>query len=104
MAQSTQKDIGNKTGFRLRLGVVLMLLWFLPFWLLSPYIASLIDPADEESLTFTVTVVIMTVQTVIGLFGAYLAGKETAGIIRNTPRKQMFKTVWRIFRYGNRSG
>lgn len=104
MALMAQNNSGNKTGFRLRLGVVMLLLWFLPFWMLSPYIASLINPADEESLTFIVTVVIMTVQTIIGLFGAYLAGKETAGIIRNTPRKQMFKTVWQIFRYGNRSG
>ncbi|MHB8792141.1 MAG: hypothetical protein ACYC6O_02200 [Thermoleophilia bacterium] len=95
---------GNKTGFRLRLGVLLLLMWFLPFWLLSPYIASLIDPADEESLTFTITVVIMTVQTLIGLVGAYLAGKETAGIIRNTPRKHMLATAWRIFRHGNSPG
>ncbi|MBI5871286.1 MAG: hypothetical protein HZB44_10115 [Actinobacteria bacterium] len=79
----------------------MLLLWFLPFWLLSPYIASLINPSNEESLTAVVTVVIMTVQTIIGLFGAYLAGKETAGIIRNTPRKQVLKTVWSIFRYGN---
>lgn len=39
---------GNKTGLKLRLGVILLLLWFLPFWLLSPYIASLIDPADGK--------------------------------------------------------
>lgn len=79
----------------------MLLLWFLPFWLLSPYIASLISPDDEASLTGVITVIIMAVQTVIGLFGAYLAGRETAGVIRNTPRKQVFKTVWRIFRYGN---
>ncbi|MDO8735647.1 MAG: hypothetical protein Q7K29_00990 [Thermoleophilia bacterium] len=80
---------------------MMLMLWFLPFWLLSPYIASLINPSNEESLTAVVTVVIMTIQTIIGLFGAYLAGKETAGIIKNTPRKHVFKTVWRIFRYGN---
>lgn len=90
-----------KSSLRLRIGVIMLLLWFLPFWLLSPYIASLINPSNEESLTAVVTVVIMTVQTIIGLFGAYLAGKETAGIIRNTPRKQVLKTVWSIFRYGN---
>lgn len=93
---------GSKTGFRLRLGVILLLLWFLPFWLLSPYIASLIDPADEESLTFTITVVIMAVQTLIGLIGAYLAGKETAVLIRTTPRRKLAGTVWQLLRHGKR--
>lgn len=93
----------GRSSLRLRIGVVMLLLWFLPFWLLSPYIASLIDPSKEESLTGVVTMIIMTTQTIIGLFGAFLAGKETAGIIRNTPRKRVFKTVWRIFRYGNSS-
>ena len=79
----------------------MLMLWFLPFWLLAPYIARIINPDDEGHLTAVVTAVIMIVQTIIGLAGAFLAGKETARVIKSTPRKQVPKTVWRIFRYGN---
>lgn len=98
----TQLD--NRSVFRLRLGVVLILLWMLPFWLLGPYIASSMDSGDGEPSAARVTTIIMIVQTVIGLVGAYVAGKETARVIKGTPRKKIPKMFWRIVRHGEITG
>ncbi|MFA6001620.1 MAG: hypothetical protein WC828_05840 [Thermoleophilia bacterium] len=103
MKNISKNNSVSKSSLRLRIGVVMILLWLLPFWWLSPFIASIISPDNEDSSTFVVTVIIMTVQTIIGLAGVYLAGKETAQIIKKAPKKRILKTVWQIFLHGNPS-
>ena len=100
----SQEISNDKSIIRLRIGVVLILLWMLPFWLLGPRIASNVNTSDVESLTVVITAIIMIVQTVLGLAGVYLAGKETARIIKKTPKKRLLKTIWQILRHGNSAG
>lgn len=75
--------------FRLRIGVALIFLWWLPFWALSPAIADALGLS-----TSLVTVVIMIIQTIIGLLGIVVAGKQVSAIIKHTPFKKVPKTVW----------
>jgi len=74
----------------------------LPFWLLGPYIASLSSASDQDAAAATATAAIMIVQTIIGVAGAYVGGRETATVIKTTPRKQLAGTIWRLLRHGNR--
>lgn len=79
---------------RLRLGVFLLVLWMLPFWMLGPYIA---DTGLAGSLTGAeVSTVIAVIQTIIGIAGAFVAGKEVTEVVKTTPKKQIPKTVWRV--------
>jgi hypothetical protein len=56
---------------RLRLGVALIGIWWIPIWLLGPVVAGLTGQS-VGSVTITVAIV----QTVIGLIGALLAGRK----------------------------
>ncbi len=92
----------DRSSFRMRIGVVMLLVWFLPFWMLGPYIASVLEIGDAERAAAVATGVIMAVQTLIGVVGAYVAGKETAALIRTTPRRKLAGTVWQLLRHGSR--
>lgn len=85
---------------RLRIGVLLILLWWLPFWALSPYIASAFGSSDDTHLTGIITTVIIIIQTLLGIAGMYLCGKQTAAIIKQTPKKQVPAKIWHILLHG----
>ena len=77
--------------FRLRLGVALIALWWIPVWLLAPVVA-----AVGSWPVGTVTLVIAIVQTIIGLFGALIAGRQAVALVRNTPFRAVPKKIWRV--------
>lgn len=81
--------------FRLRLGVVLIGIWWIPIWLLAPVVAHL---ADEPVGSVTLTIAI--VQTVIGLIGALLAGRQAAKIVRHTGFRGFPRKIWHALRTG----
>ena len=82
-------------ALRLRVGVGLILLWFLPFWLLAAPIAESITP-DDTHLVATLTTAIMVTQTVIGIIGFYIAGSQVKLIIKSSKRRDALKTIWRV--------
>ncbi|KQS99338.1 hypothetical protein [Cellulomonas sp. Leaf395] len=84
---------------RLRAGVFLILLWWIPVWLAGPVIAQTAE-LDVENVVIGLAVV----QTVLGALGALIVGKQIARILRGVPRKQMLPTVWRVFRHGSLDG
>ncbi|MET0788386.1 MAG: hypothetical protein ABWY33_04000 [Cellulomonas sp.] len=84
---------------RLRAGVFLILLWWIPVWLAAPVLAEALGLEVEN-----VAVVLVVVQTVVGALGALVAGKQITRILRGVPRKQMLPTVWRVFRHGSLDG
>lgn len=77
--------------FRLRLGVALIALWWIPVWLLAPVVA-----AVGSWPVGTVTLVIAIVQTIIGVFGALIAGRQAVALVRNTPFRAVPKKIWRV--------
>ena len=77
--------------FRLRLGVALIGLWWIPIWLLGPVVAKLVGQ-PVGSVTITVAIV----QTVIGVIGALLAGRQAAKIVRHTGFRAVPGRIWRV--------
>lgn len=84
---------------RLRIGVMLILLWWLPFWLLSPYIADLIGTDGSPSVA-SITTVIVVIQTIIGFLGIFVAGKEVKTVINGTSKKQAISQIWYMLIHG----
>jgi hypothetical protein len=81
--------------FRLRLGVVLIGIWWIPIWLLAPLAADFsAQPVGQ------LTLVIAIVQTIIGLIGALVAGRQAAKIVRHTPVRAVPRKIWHVLRTG----
>ncbi len=77
--------------FRLRLGVALIGIWWIPIWLLGPLVSRLTGQPVGS-----VTVTIAIVQTVIGLIGALLAGRQTAKIVRHSGFRAVPRRIWHV--------
>ena len=77
--------------FRLRLGVVLIGIWWIPLWLLAPLVAHFVTASVG-----TVTIVIAIVQTILGLIGVLLAGRQAAKIVRHTGYRAIPGKIWRV--------
>jgi hypothetical protein len=73
------RSVDQVSVFRLRLGVALIGIWWIPIWLLAPLVAHYLDQ-DAGSVAITVAIV----QTIIGLIGVLLAGRQAAKIVRRT--------------------
>ena len=83
------------SSLRLRVGVLFIFLWWVPFWVFAPQIADFFGFDSNNA-----RIVIILVQTVIGIIGALIVGKQIASIMKTTPFKKMLPTVWRALRYG----
>lgn len=83
------------SGTRLRIGVVLIVLWWAPFWALSPAIA---EATGFKTSVVTTTIVI--IQTILGFLGIWVAGKQVSTIIKQTPKKQVPKKVGHVLLTG----
>lgn len=81
---------------RLRVGVFLIFLWWIPFWAAAPAIANYIGTEDTGRITF----IIMAIQTVIGAIGIFIAGKQVSSIIKKLPFKKVPGTIWYILIHG----
>ena len=67
---------------RLRVGVFLILLWILPFWLLAEPIAHSLSGLSNPPSVVAVTTAIVVLQTILGLLGFWVAGTEVKSIIK----------------------
>jgi hypothetical protein len=77
--------------FRLRLGAVLIGIWWIPIWLLAPLVAHFVNQ-PVGSLTLAIAIV----QTIIGLIGVLIAGRQTAKIVRNTRFRAVPAKIWNV--------
>ena len=96
--ESTPMDAEPKAPIsptRLRVGVFLILLWWIPVWLAAPVIGEAFG-LDVTSVAIALAVV----QTVVGALGTLVAGKQITRLLHGVPRKQMLPTVWRVFLHG----
>jgi hypothetical protein len=77
---------------RVRIGIILIALFWLPIWLLAPLWAK------EAGITVTqATLVVGAAQILLGIAGAIVLGKQSITIVRQTSRRQLPKVVWHIF-------
>lgn len=84
---------------RLRIGAVLLLIWFIPFWALAPWIAKSLGWSAHAGVQLGIVMSIC--QTLIGIVGAFTAGKEATTLIKGTPFKAVPARAWRIIWTGN---
>ena len=80
---------------RLRIGVLLLVLWFLPFWLLGPEVAQALG-IDSSRGVAVVTGLITIVQTIIGIAGAFIAGKQAAQLMKHGSLRKRLRRVGHV--------
>lgn len=77
------------SSFRLRIGFILIFLWWAPFWALAGELADIIGTSAG-----TATLIIVAVQTTIGLIGMLVVGKQVAPIVKKTSFKKSLGLIW----------
>ena len=83
--------MGQVSVFRLRLGVALIGIWWIPIWLLAPLVGHFTSQ-PIGSITITIAIV----QTILGLIGALLAGRQAAKIVRHTGFRAVPGKIWHV--------
>lgn len=91
-----EENQSQVSASRMRIGVVCLALWWIPFWALAPMIATSLNLKASA-----VTLAIVVVQTIIGGIGIWVAGKEVSNIIKKTPKKQVPGKVWHVLIHGS---
>lgn len=81
----------SPSGLRIRLGVGLVVLSWVPFAQIVIAIGSLSGSHAQE-----VRVAIWSVQVVVGLIGVAIAGKPTIDIVKQVGWRRAPRTVWRL--------
>lgn len=97
MADSVEKKL---SPLRLRIGVLLIIIWWIPIWLLAPAIATIFNKANDAHFVANVTIVIAIIQTIIGGLGLLILGKAMFNEFRKMPKKKALKNLVHIFLHG----
>jgi hypothetical protein len=84
---------------RLRIGVVLLVIWFVPFWALAPWIARSLGWSVHAGVVLGI--VMSVSQTCIGIVGAVIAGKEATALVKGTRFKKVPAKAWHIIWTGH---
>ena len=90
----------GRSPLRLRVGVFLILLWLVPFWALSPYIAHSLSALSNPPSVAEVTTAILVMQTIFGLLGLWVAGTEVKAIVKGSTKRHAIAAIWSIFVHG----
>ena len=94
----------GRSALRLRMGVLLVLLWLLPFWALAPYIAHSLRGLSNPPSVAAVTTAIVVVQTILELLGFWVAGTEVKSIIKGSTMWHALGAIWSILLHGSIRG
>jgi hypothetical protein len=86
---------------RLRVGVFLILLWIVPFWILAEPIAHSLSGVSNPPSVAAVTTAIVVLQTIIGLLGFWVAGTEVKSIIKGSTTRHALAAIWSILLRGD---
>jgi len=81
---------------RLRLGVLLIFLWWFPFWLILPTILSWFSATQSLATNPHLHVVIILIQTALGIVGMVIAGKPVAALVKAASFKKAPGIIWKI--------
>jgi hypothetical protein len=85
-------------------GVLLIILWLVPFWALGPRIADSLSGLSNPPSVAAVTTAIVVVQTIIGLLGFWVAGTQVKSIIKSSTKLHAFGAIWSILLHGDIRG
>src|SRR6476646_5129527 len=105
--QSSRAEDTKSAGpspLRLRVGVFLILLWIVPFWLLAEPIANSLSGGSKTPSVADVTTIIVAVQTVLGLLGFWVAGAAVKSIIKGSTMRHALVAIWSMLIHGDVRG
>ena len=103
-ATSESNESAGPSPLRLRLGVFLIFLWLVPFWLLATPIAHSLSGVSNPPSIAEVTTAILVVQTLVGLLGFWVAGSEVKSIIKGSTLRHALAAVWSMLLHGDTRG
>ena len=86
--------------FRIRLGVILFIISWLPFEPLVVILAHRHHVADGWKLSTIALIILWIVQFIIGLIGIYFIGRELMKESRRNGYKRAIVNLWYIFLHG----
>ena len=86
--------------FRLRVGILLIVLSWMPFAQVLIYIAHNNDKLTSGSSTNSFRAVVWGIQIVVGLVGVALVGKLAIEEAKKTGWRKTPRRLWQLFRYG----
>ena len=95
MVENKTEDVVHVSVPRLRIGVILFVIWWLPLYLLVPTISALASGSGYSTRNIFIAVIVA--QSVIGLLGLALVGKQAAVVLKKVKPKQMPKVMWHVF-------
>jgi hypothetical protein len=107
MRDGSSTEDGKSAGLsplRLRVGVFLILLWIVPFWLLAEPIAHSLSGLSNPPSVAAVTTAIVVVQTILGLLGFWVAGTQVKSIIKGSTKRHALGAIWSILLHGEIRG
>src|SRR6478609_6217481 len=102
--RSPGRDEASRGAVRLRVAVAMVLLWWVPFWLLGPRIAGWLSGLASPPSAATVTAAIVVGQTIVGLIGFWLGGTEVKAIVQRSTKRQALRAIWSVLRHGEIRG
>jgi hypothetical protein len=89
-------DGGRRSAFRIRVGVIMVLLSWMPFAQLAVWLTS-----ATGSQAAHLRAVIWGLQILVGLAGVVLAGRETSQIAKRVGWRKSPGVMWKILRSPN---
>ncbi len=84
---------------KLRVGVIFLILFWLPFWLLEPLLSAVLG-INTASGRHKLLVIVIIIQTIFGIVGLLLVGKQTIRLLKHTTKRHVIKTLWRMLIHG----
>lgn len=84
---------------KLRLGVVFLILWWVPFWVAAPAIDKIFG-IDSEQGKHALVVFILALQTIFFFLGLLMCGRQTVNLARKSPKRQVPKMFWQTLVHG----
>ena len=93
----TVNNSDSSSLFRLRFGIILILLSWIPFAQMLIYIAHNNDKLTSEGSANTFRLAIWGIQILVGLIGLWLAGKVAISAAKEDGWQQTPKHLWQLF-------
>ncbi|MFI5270544.1 MAG: hypothetical protein ACHQT9_00680 [Candidatus Saccharimonadales bacterium] len=95
------KNDGAISGNRLRLGIVFILLWWIPLWAAAPSISHALGYSNDPKAQHAVFIGIIIIQTVFGAIGILLCSKDIVTLVKKVPKRSVLKVLFLIVLRGS---